>query len=73
MRSLPSVQPNASGPLDEPYLALMKTQLEMAHNNSMAVIIDNHGFGKGHGEKLNGNATSNKHFADLWRRLVRKR
>ena len=36
----------------------------------MTVIIDNHGFGSGYGEKLNGNATSNKNFADLWRRLA---
>jgi endoglucanase len=64
------VQPNASGPLDEAYLGLIKTQLEMAHNNSMQVILDNHGFGSGYGEKLNGNATSNKNFGDLWRRLA---
>jgi hypothetical protein len=38
------MQPNISGPLDPAYLKLITTQLEMAHNNSMDVIVDCHNF-----------------------------
>jgi endoglucanase len=63
---------NISGPLSPTYLALVKTQLEMATNNSMTVILDCHNFGSGFGSKLNdpaGNVTS-AIFADLWTKLA---
>lgn len=64
------VQPVAGQALASDYLKLMHTQLQMAANYSMTVIVDNHGFGSGYGAKLDGGSASNSNFADLWRRLA---
>jgi endoglucanase len=64
------LQPVAGEALASDYLKLLHTQIQLATNYSMTVIIDNHGFGSGYGAKLNGDSTSNSNFADLWRRLA---
>lgn len=64
------LQPVAGQALAADYLTLIHTQTQMAANNSMTVILDNHGFGSGYGTKLDGGSASNANFADLWRRLA---
>lgn len=60
---------NISGPLSPTYLALAKTQLEMATYNSMTVILDCHNFGSGFGSKLNDPAGNVTYVSNLCRSL----
>eukprot|EP00040_Diaphanoeca_grandis_P022799 m.123178 g.123178 ORF g.123178 m.123178 type:complete len:744 (+) comp28970_c2_seq1:134-2365(+) len=64
------IQPNVSGALDPGYLALVKTQLQMAANNSMSVVLDCHNFGKAYGHQLNNGTLTPAQFGDLWSRLA---